>query len=136
MRLLLWARQTGKTTECIKALKKHKDAFCVVRVKSMEMTFPKKLRKRVFSSYQDLNELPFKKVIIDEVDLIDTFTVKDLIRNYKLILIAGTPLYLSPNFPWLVKKYKVNKKTKPNKEVKKLMSKTSYDSEMLCKFRV
>lgn len=142
MRILCWGRQTGKTAECIGELRKHEDAFMITPTIEMA-NLHKKDSNRIFSAKEGL-VVPklirkFQKAIIDEVDLIDTIVVGDLLFHFDVILIAGTPLWKSPNFSWLRKKYPesfAKKRTwKPINEAKEGMSKETHLTEIHAKFK-
>ena len=159
MRILMWGRQTGKTTECLKAMAENPKAIYIAptmrqadcaQSKFLEM-FPNKIIKRG-ERFRTISSYPFKgyrKFILDEIDWMPKEKVEDIIKTKDVILMAGSLQLGSNLFEELQKRYPNDfhiKTTldvwKQDKEeykrllgIKKTISKEQYDAEFLCKIK-
>lgn len=107
IKILIWARGTGKTTRCIDFLRENPDACLFVPSLAILSRMPNDVRKRVFSwrNRHALVGKRFRKCAIDEPDLMDEEFLYDVEKYLKVVFIAGTPFrsYKNPN-TWLRKK--------------------------------
>ena len=89
MRILVWGRGAGKTTECSKTLRKNKDSVMFVLNQNMREAVSKELRARVFSVRSRCwRGCAKKKAIIDEADFMSDEELKHIGAYFEVILVA------------------------------------------------
>lgn len=93
MRILLWNRRTGKTNECIELMREDPDVICLVSsVDEQRNNYPVDLRNRVFiSSSLKWRGMRDKKMILDNVDLMEEIHVQIASDLHEIILVTITP---------------------------------------------
>jgi hypothetical protein len=159
MKILLWSRQMGKTTM---ALKKMTSETFYIAPTSVMSRYAKEMigqlsakndaplisYKHFMSVKQFINTgLEKCRLIIDEIDFIDTNILLKLIRENEVVLMTGTPQPKSPNFSWLtvVAPEKIDKKTYQNDtnferknyymKMKENLSEELFRAEFMCEFK-
>ena len=115
-KIIISPRQTGKTTKCIKLLKKHKNAIYYTFNESHKGNLIKKyplLKERIRSINNDLEK--DKEIIIDEPDLMDANKLMELISQNDIIFMAGTPDHYNLHAFYKLSKANVRKNRVYNK---------------------
>ena len=146
MKILIWGRRAGKTTECIKTLRQNPDACMFVLTTDHKHSLPKEVQARIFSYHSKAwRGRHYTKAIFDEPDAgyIDDKLLEELTQCFEVILVA-TSLDKSYDDPctWLRKQIKLHgydhkvspdsDKSKPHISERAIRR---YETEYLAKFK-
>lgn len=90
IRILLWDRASGKTTECIKFLRENPEAIVTINALAARSTYPEDLRNRVISvnNMRGRNLVP---IAIDNADLFTEDQLRFIFRIFDVKLMTLSP---------------------------------------------